>query len=91
MTTATELSKFRGKKSGRGNLWFERIMALLAIFNLVLVIFDLAYLPLRDFYFRELPWLTQRYDRVKGIVPHRDTVNYLETVDRKSTRLNSSH
>ncbi|MDJ0904269.1 MAG: hypothetical protein QNJ55_36355 [Xenococcus sp. MO_188.B8] len=32
------------------NLWFEQIMALIAALNLLLVIFDLTYVPFRDFW-----------------------------------------
>lgn len=32
------------------NLWFERLMAIIATCNLVIVIFDLTYIPLRDFW-----------------------------------------
>ena len=40
------------KKTRRSrNLWFERIMALLATLNLLLVFFDLTYVPFRDFWF----------------------------------------
>ncbi|WP_225895198.1 hypothetical protein [Leptolyngbya sp. NIES-2104] len=56
-------------------------MALLALANLGLVAFDSAYVPWRDFWFRNFPGLTQTYDRVKGIEPHRDTEAYLDTVD----------
>lgn len=33
-----------------GRLWFDRIMAIIATINLLLVIFDLTYIPLRDFW-----------------------------------------
>jgi hypothetical protein len=56
-------------------------MAVLAIGNLSLVLFDISYIPWRDFYFRQLPVLTQIYDPFKGIKPHRDTQKYLETLE----------
>ncbi|MTJ47370.1 hypothetical protein [Dolichospermum sp. UHCC 0259] len=62
------------------NLWFERVMAITATVNLVLIFFDLSYLPWRDFYFRRVPGITQLYDPIKGIEPHRDTKKYLELV-----------
>ncbi|MBW4439941.1 MAG: hypothetical protein KME10_01630 [Plectolyngbya sp. WJT66-NPBG17] len=65
----------------RRNLWFERAMALLALANLGLVAFDSAYVPWRDFWFRNFPGVTRVYDRVKGIEPHRDTEAYLASVD----------
>jgi hypothetical protein len=67
--------------SRRKNLWFERVMAIVALTNLGLVAFDLTYVPGRDFWFRNLPNLTQQYDHVKGIEPHRDTQAYLDAVD----------
>lgn len=42
--------------------------------------FDLTYIPWRDFYFRNLPAVVQQYDRFKGIEPHRETVRYLNAV-----------
>ena len=37
-------------KKSHSSLWFEKLMALLAAFNLLLVLFDLSYIPLRDFW-----------------------------------------
>lgn len=61
--------------------WFERLIAILAVLNLVLVFFDLSYIALRDFYLATVPGLTQLYDPVKGIEPHPETQNYLSTVN----------
>ena len=61
--------------------WFERFMALVALGNLSLVLFDISYVSWRDFYLRQLPVLTQLYDPFKGIQPHRDTQKYLETLE----------
>ncbi|MCC5662416.1 hypothetical protein LC653_00315 [Nostoc sp. CHAB 5784] len=69
------------KSSKQQNLWFERIMAITATVNLGLVLFNLSYVPWRDFYLRKLPQIIQIYDPIKGIEPHRDTKSYLETVD----------
>ncbi|MGK7949992.1 MAG: hypothetical protein AB4368_14710 [Xenococcaceae cyanobacterium] len=91
------------KKKNSSRLWFERLMALVATLNLCLVIFDLSYVPLRDFWLQgnirlgELtlgffefegikldvipPGISQfitQYDRLKGIVPYRDTEQYLD-------------
>ncbi|NDJ18397.1 hypothetical protein [Myxacorys almedinensis] len=66
----------------RKNLWFERAMAIAALTNLGLVIFDITYLPWRDFWFRTAPAVVQQYDRVKGIEPHRDTDGYLASVQQ---------
>lgn len=63
-------------------------MAILALANLGLVAFDLAYIPWRDFWFRNFPGVTRVYDRVKGIEPHRDTEAYLATADTFERELN---
>ena len=57
--------------------WLERLMAILAALNLVLVFFDLSYVSLRDVYVQTVPSLVQRYDPVKGIAPHPFTQYYL--------------
>jgi len=62
--------------------WLEKILALIALANLILVLFDLTYIPLRDFYLRESPSLVSAYDPVKAIEPHRETQKYLDTVDQ---------
>ncbi|MEM8830553.1 MAG: hypothetical protein AAGE96_14520, partial [Cyanobacteria bacterium P01_G01_bin.19] len=89
----------------RANIWFERFMALVAVINLVIVGFDLSYVPLRDFWLSgrvtvgrintayikldgiELDLLSEtasqlatRYDAIKGIVPNRDTEEYLAKI-----------
>ncbi|WP_171815374.1 hypothetical protein [Nostoc sp. PCC 7524] len=69
------------KTTKKRNLYFERLMATIATFNLCLVAFDLTYVPWRDFYLRRLPQITQIYDPIKGIEPHRETANYLEKVN----------
>lgn len=50
MTIVRKTSQIKIKKY-RPNLWFEKIMALIAVINLILVIFNLTYVPLRDFWF----------------------------------------
>ena len=90
------------KPKKRPKLCWERFMALVATLNLLLVFFDLSYVPLRDFWLqghirlgefmvgfiesegikldiipsRISRFITQ-YDRFKGIVPYRDTEQYL--------------
>jgi hypothetical protein len=65
----------------------EALIALIALANLGLVLFDISYIRFRDLYFRYLPQLTQRYDWVKGIEPFRDTDQYLTEVDRLETAI----
>lgn len=40
----------RQPSSRRPNLWFERVLAIVALANLGLVLFDLSYIPLRNFW-----------------------------------------
>ncbi|MBM5793421.1 MAG: hypothetical protein FJ049_02650 [Cyanobacteria bacterium M_surface_7_m2_037] len=81
-------------------LWrhWDRAVALWAGLNLLLVLFDITYIPLRTFWLqrnltplpqvplvvplRLLPDLTPLYDPVKGIEPHRETQAYLQTFER---------
>ena len=83
-------------RSTRWSSWrrWDQAIALLAATNLAWVIFDVSYIPLRNFWLQRnlyplptlplvvpLPWLpdiTPVYDRIKGIEPHRDTQRYLE-------------
>ncbi|MEM6402537.1 MAG: hypothetical protein AAF757_20290 [Cyanobacteria bacterium P01_D01_bin.116] len=69
------------KLTKKRNLWFERLIAITATVNLGLVLFDLTYVGWRDFYLRNLPQTTEIYDAIKGIEPHRETQNYLKTVE----------
>lgn len=64
------------------NSWIQKFIAAIALVNLILVLFNLSYLPLRDIYFNRLPLLVRMYDRVKAIEPHPDTTAYLQTSDR---------
>ncbi len=66
------------KSPKRPQIYFERLMALTATVNLCLVLFNLSYVPWRDFYWRRLPQITQIYDPIKGIETHRETNNYLK-------------
>ncbi|HAC64486.1 MAG TPA: hypothetical protein DCF68_13340 [Cyanothece sp. UBA12306] len=48
--TLTKISASSKSKSSSPQRWFEKIMALLVLINYALVIFDLTYIPLRDFW-----------------------------------------
>ncbi|MEM0981198.1 MAG: hypothetical protein AAGH78_13105 [Cyanobacteria bacterium P01_H01_bin.58] len=64
-------------------LWFERLVAIIALCNLLIVLFDLSYIRFRDLYLRFFPEFTTWYGEVfKGIEPERSTVQYLETVKK---------
>jgi hypothetical protein len=75
------------KRSVRRNLWLEKLLAIIAVANLILVVFDLSYLYLRDWYFIEAPTIVRYYDQVKGIEPHRETQRYLNKVDQLATQV----
>ncbi len=80
-------------------LWYERLMAAIAVANLGFVGFDMTYVGLRDFWLRggvsvgpvslqiPVPPIPQWYDRIKGIEPHRDTEQYLKSVQDLETSL----
>ncbi|MEL6457272.1 MAG: hypothetical protein AAFQ91_03320 [Cyanobacteria bacterium J06621_15] len=72
------------------NLWFERLIALTATANLALVLFNLTYVGWRDFYLRNLPQIQEIYDPIKGIEPHRETQNYLNTVEEFEEQISES-
>lgn len=75
------LSRPARKRSLHKNFWFERGMAMLALVNLGLLVFDLSYVPFRDFYLRNFPEFTATYgEQFKGMEPHRATAAYLEVV-----------
>ncbi len=68
--------------------WFERVMAAIALINLVLVLFDLSYIRFRDLYLKTLPQPTIWYgEQLKGIEPERTTTAYLALVDRLSAQI----
>ncbi len=75
------------KKSPRRNLWLEKLLAIIALANLVLVSFDFSYIPWRDFYFAEAPTIVRYYDQIKGIEPHRETQRYLNKVEQLENQI----
>jgi hypothetical protein len=74
----------------RKNLWFERLMAVIAAISLIVAMFDLTYIPCRDLYFRNLPEVIGQYDRIKGIEPHRETERYLNAVAQLKLTVNQT-
>jgi hypothetical protein len=56
-----------------------KLVAIIALINLLLVFFNLSYIPLRDVYLHEIPQLVTLYDPVKSIEPHPETERYLQT------------
>lgn len=63
----------------RGN-WWDKIVAVIAVINLALVVFNISYIPLRDIYLRQFPAVVNLYDPIKSITPQADTQRYLATV-----------
>ncbi|MCC0175438.1 hypothetical protein I4641_00390 [Waterburya agarophytonicola K14] len=96
---------YKRTRKYRPNIWFEKLMALVAVINLIIVGFDLSYVPLRDFWLsgqvtiggiksayikldgvkldlisEDVSRFITQYDAVKGIIPNRDTEEYLDKV-----------
>jgi hypothetical protein len=96
------LQKLARRTKKPRNVSFERLMAIAATLNLSLVLFDLSYVPWRDFWLHRnikvldykihlsLPPITPWYDPIKGIEPNRDTIAYLAAVDRLKSQLNNN-
>jgi hypothetical protein len=86
----------------RKNLWYERLMAVITAVNLGLVGFDMTYVGLRDFWLRgavslgpvsfqiPMPPITDWYDPIKGIEPHRETEQYRKLVQELESNLLTS-
>lgn len=62
-----------------GHRWAQAV-TLVILVNLVLVLFNLTYIPLRQIYLRYLPSVVRIYDPVKGIEPHPVTQSYLKAI-----------
>ncbi len=65
--------------SSRRNNWWQKLVAAIAIINLILVFFNFTYLTYRDFYVTRVPLIVSIYDPIKAIEPHPDTEKYLQT------------
>ena len=96
------------KPSASHRFWlgWDRVIAGIAALNLAWVVFDVTYVPLRNFWLQRtlfplpsislavpLPWLpdiTPLYDPVKGIEPHRDTEAYVRHFQQLETTAASS-
>ncbi|MCT7950803.1 hypothetical protein NG798_13470 [Ancylothrix sp. C2] len=69
---------------------WAKFSALVALINLVLVLFNTSYIPLRNFYVRQFPQLVAVYDPLKGIKPHPVTQKYLRTVDELGAQVSQT-
>ncbi|MGF1590153.1 MAG: hypothetical protein ACFCU7_13080 [Pleurocapsa sp.] len=65
----------------------NKLIAIIVLINYGLVLFNLTYLPVRNFYWQIFPSVTQLYDPIKAIEPHRETQSYLERVDQLQTQI----
>ncbi|MFM7427350.1 MAG: hypothetical protein ACKO7W_20510 [Elainella sp.] len=74
------------QESERRYLRLKRWIAILALLNVVLVMFNLTYLQLRSLYLQTVPAVVQLYDPVKGLYPHPETQRYLERVAELETQ-----
>ena len=70
--------------------WWQKLIAAIALLNLILVLFNLSYLACRDFYFNRVPLVVAIYDPIKAIEPHPDTEKYLQTSDRAIAQIKNS-
>ncbi len=63
------------------NNWWGKLVAIIAVANLAIALFNVSYLPLRNLYLRYLPAVVTAYDPVKGIEAHPTTSAYIRAVD----------
>ncbi|MFQ4134849.1 hypothetical protein PGN35_000860 [Nodosilinea sp. PGN35] len=68
----------------------ERVIAIIALINFGLVIFDLTYLNLRPVYRQYFAAVTHIYDPLKGIQAHPQTARYQAQVERLAGQLNQA-
>lgn len=73
----------------RNHLW-SKLVAIIALTNFLLVVFNLSYISLRDLYYQYIPAITHIYDPIKSIEPHPDTQRYLQTVENFKFELTRS-
>jgi hypothetical protein len=70
-------------KQNNSNLWslrWGRTVTLVICLNLLLVFFNLTYIPLRQIYLHYIPALVEVYDPVKAIEPQPVTEKYLSEI-----------
>lgn len=79
--TTTPIKESWISKFDIANFW-NKLVAVIAVINFILVLFNMSYIPLRDVYLKRIPTLVTLYDPVKAIEPHPETTYYLQTVDQ---------
>ncbi|MGF1514432.1 MAG: hypothetical protein ACFB5Z_12170 [Elainellaceae cyanobacterium] len=70
--------------------WWGKAVAIVAVVNLAIALFNVSYLPLRNLYLRYIPAVVTAYDPVKGIEPHPTTFAYIQTVDALHQQIESA-
>jgi hypothetical protein len=104
MSSLQKLTPIKNQSQVRRSLWFERGMAIIASANLLLILFDLSYIPLRNFWLQgritipllnqtiqvPLPPIAKWYDPYKGIESHRDTQKYLDRVKELESQISQT-
>ncbi|MDJ0724122.1 MAG: hypothetical protein QNJ38_03325 [Prochloraceae cyanobacterium] len=73
MTISNLRYKLNKKKENRGNLW-DRFMAILASANLALVLFDMSYVPLRDFWLQGRIQYSIKFGLIKTTIPEKPLI-----------------
>jgi len=73
MTISNLRYKLNRKKENRGNLW-DRFMAVLASANLALVLFDMSYIPLRDFWLQGRIQYNIKFGLIKTTIPEKPLI-----------------
>lgn len=66
--------------------WAQGV-TLMILVNLLLVLFNLTYVPFRQIYLRYLPALVSVYDPIKGIDPHFVTQKYLAEIENLRSQI----
>lgn len=86
------LNNIQGSSRSRfqqwGRRWSQAVTVLIWV-NLLLVFFNLTYVPLRQIYQRYLPAIVEVYDPVKAIEPHPVTQGYLVSIDELRSQVAS--
>lgn len=70
-----------------GRRWSQAVAIAIGL-NLLIVFFNLTYVPLRHLYLHYVPSLVEIYDPVKGIGPHPVTQRYLADLSALQTAVN---
>ncbi|MGE5656015.1 MAG: hypothetical protein ACM37W_05320 [Actinomycetota bacterium] len=61
--------------------WWSKFSASIALLNLLLVLFNSTYIPLRPIYFRYVPRLVTVYDPIKGVESNTSSASVLTITD----------